>query len=127
MKATELMIGDWVYDKVLKSNARVEALQPLTIKCDIHTQKHICDEFEPVKLTPKILEMNGWKLRRGYPTEYEFIRSDYVHCYYDVKHKHCVIEVWEEICVDILLDTVHTLQHALRLCGLDELATNFKI
>ena len=27
----------------------------------------------------------------------------------------------------IKLDSVHQLQHALRLCGLDELADNFKV
>lgn len=61
MNAKDLMICDWVFDKILKSNAKVEALQPLTIRCDIHTEHHLYKEFDPVPLTPEILEANGFE------------------------------------------------------------------
>ncbi len=30
-------------------------------------------------------------------------------------------------CTDIQINDVHEFQHALRLCGLDEMADNFKV
>lgn len=121
MKATELMIGDWVYDKVLKSNARVEALQPLTIKCDIHTQKHICDEFEPVKLIPEILEKNGWKEAQFWH-EYKDGKNTIQSCLPDMRGIINGVEIQHFKC-----EYVHQYQHLLRLCGLTELADNFKV
>lgn len=126
MKETEIQCGDIILvdGKPTRVYGVMERMNRIydTMTNDISLKR-----CSGMPLTPEILEKNGWKLRRGYPTEYEFIRSDYVHFYYDVKHKHCVIEVWEEICVDILLDTVHTLQHALRLCGVEEFADNIQI
>ena len=62
MKANELMIGDWVYDTILKANCRVESLAgELVIKCDIHTEKHPSTEFSPIPLTDEILMDNGFR------------------------------------------------------------------
>ena len=76
------------------------------------------DQPEPIPLTARILEKNGWW------------RSAY-----DMWHHAEVnfsIEKWNGKfqCYDITqikLDSVHQLQHALRLCELDELADNFKV
>ena len=75
-------------------------------------------EFEPIPLTPEILEKNGW----WFDTE-DTWRHDEVNF---------TIEKWNGRyqCYDInqiKLDSAHQLQHALRLCKLDELADNFKV
>lgn len=128
MKANEIQIGDWI-------TMAGDPGKVTYINCDdgdrvgTTTQywPQIVECYEPIPLTAEILEKNGWKLRNSYPTEYELIQEEYAHCYYDVKHKHCIIEIWGETTIDILLDCVHELQHALRLCGLNELADNFKL
>ena len=76
------------------------------------------DQPKPIPLTPEILEKNGW----WFNVEDMWLNEDV-----DFS-----IEKWDGKfqCYDInqiKLDSVHQLQHALRLCGLDELADNFKV
>ena len=75
-------------------------------------------EPQPIVLTPEILEKNGW----WYDVEDMWLHDEVEFC----------IEKWDgrfqcyDI-TDIKLDSVHQLQQTLRLCGLNELADNFKI
>ena len=75
-------------------------------------------EPQPIILTPEILEKNGW-----------WYYSDDMWQHEEVGF---YIEKWDgrfqcyDI-TDIKLDSVHQLQQTLRLCGLNELADNFKI
>ena len=76
------------------------------------------DRPEPIPLTPEILEKNGW----WFDTEDKWLHDEV----------NFIIETWNGRfqCYDInqiKLDSAHKLQHALRLCGLDELADNFKV
>ena len=76
------------------------------------------DQPKPIPLTAEILEKNGW----WFNLEDMWLNEDV-----DFS-----IENWngKSQCYDInqiKLDSVHKLQHALRLCGLDELADNFKV
>ena len=76
------------------------------------------DQPKPIPLTAEILEKNGW----WYEIEDMWLHDEVSFC----------IEKWNGKfqCYDInqiKLDSVHQLQHALRLCGLDELADNFKV
>lgn len=76
------------------------------------------DRPEGIPITPEILEKNGW----WFDTEDKWL-------HYEVNF---IIEKWNGRfqCYDInqiKLDSAHKLQHALRLCGLDELADNFKV
>ena len=123
MKAAELMVGDWV---CLKDDTKYE----LPLKVDGVLTDDISLEGEgflggaeglirPIPITPEILEENGW-------------------LWYDV------VDMWQHDKADfgierwnggfqcyninqIKLDSVHQLQHALRLCGFNELANNFKV
>ena len=123
MKATELMVGDWV---CLKDDTKYE----LPLKVDGVLTDDISLEGEgflggaeglirPIPITPEILEENGWWWRD-------------------------VVDMWQHDEVDfgiercnggfqcyninqIKLDSVYQLQHALRLCGFNELANNFKV
>ena len=144
MKATDLMIGDWV---CLKDDTKSE----LPLKVDGVLIDDISLEGEgflggvdglvrPIPLTPEILEKNG------------FVQEDDAYMD-DISYKcFCGILTWHHSAKDIIVSydgskeftitndlgypcdeitlyrpKVHELQHALRLCGLNELADNFKI
>ena len=76
------------------------------------------DQPQPIPLTSEILEKNGW----WFNTEDMWLHDEVEFC----------IEKWDgrfqcyDI-TDIKLDSVHQLQQTLRLCGLNELADNFKV
>ena len=120
------MIGDWVrvkghldYDKV-QEIARDENMQwYISFACSATLFRAY--EFEPILLTPEILEKNGWE-RNGIFMEKRIDENTHLS--------------WTDICGSVLsqgnyymcdCNYVHTLQHALRLCGGDELANNFKV
>ena len=79
------------------------------------------DRPEPIPLTPGILEKNGWK------------ETEYWHEYKDGNTiiQYSLSNIWgiiNEIEIEhFKCEYVHQLQHLLRLCGLDELADNFKV
>ena len=102
------------------------------------------DQPEPIMLTPEILEKNGFYGRnaQGYYTQWYYKRFGSYVCFdIAISLVYREIEVSkvcgagtdceeEEYGSSIVFGNdicVHTLQHALRLCGLDELADNFKI
>lgn len=127
MEAKDLMVGDWVYDTILKGNTKVEILSLSGIRGDYHD--NVWDEktFEPVPLTAEILEKNGFVLINNF---YRFSVQDvYDEVVVDVRiseegccrvdAEHCSDEIIEaEISAKIW--NVHELQHALRLCGIDK-------
>ena len=126
MKATELMIGDLIkikghldYDKV-QEIARDENMQwYISFACSATLFRAY--EFEPIPLTPEILEKNGWK------------ETEYWHEYEDGNTiiQYSLSNIWgiiNEIEIEhFKCEYVHQLQHLLRLCGLNELADNFKV
>ena len=73
---------------------------------------------QPIILTLEILEKNGWWYYSNDMWQHEEVRkkkkkwNGRFQCY-DIN--------------DIKLDSVHQLQQTLRLCGLNELADNFKV
>lgn len=109
MKATELMIGDWV-----KSRTGMN----VKIVCISHDYPCV---YEPIPLTTEILEKNGWK-ETAYWHEYQDNKNAIQCCLPELRGKINGIEVEHFKC-----EYVHQYQHLLRLCGLDELADNFKI
>ena len=152
MKATELMIGDWV---CLKDDTKCE----FPLKVDGVLTDDISLEGEgflggvdglirPIPITPEILEKNGWHFDLT-PYEKDLneccgMSIDKHWCYADTNidislffpitgeemgrldvNNHHLKRYLEFVLRDTLY--VHELQRALRLCGLDELADNFKI
>lgn len=126
MKATELQIGDLVkikgqldYDKV-QEIARDENMQwYISYACSATLFRAY--EFEPIPITIEILKKNGWKPRA---------------LFIDMKINENTTFSWTDMFGVSLYHNghymcdcryIHTLQHALRLCGLNELANNFKI
>lgn len=122
MKATELMVGDLV---CLQDDTKCE----LPLKVDGVLTDDISLEGEgflggaeglirPIPITPEMLVRNGW---------WYDVEDMWLHDKVDFG-----IERWNGRfqCYNInqiKLDSVHQLQHALRLCGLNELADNFKV
>lgn len=112
MEVKEFMIGDLV---LINKHPVHLTMQDLVY---VHQGR----ECEPIPLTAEILAKNGWV----YDTEYHnwwhegvefviFCNEDNPHCYY------------VNSISSIHLDYIHSLQHILRLCGLNELADNFQI
>ena len=125
MKTTELMVGDWV---CLKDDNKYE----LPLKIDGVLTDDISLEGEgflggaeglirPILITPKMLVKNGWK-ETQYWHEYQDGKNTIQCCLPDMRGRINGIEIEHFKC-----EYVHQYQHLLRLCGLNELADNFKI
>lgn len=136
MKANELMIGDWVniggdlplYSKVteLKRDDIQVCNYWIAAKC-----------ITPIPLTSEILEKNGFEYSDGTLDYTLRNRIDYNNVWSITAFESKIKQGW---CVDTsfshlnysesarrIINYVHELQHALRLCGLNDLADNFKV
>ena len=128
MKATELMIGDKVMVKVLSQIPDTYVLHTWTAN---DYSRDI--QVKPIPLTPEILEKNGWE--RDIDKEWEYNNSHILpHYCYQWEKQNVKIEMYaglEGFTISLIIGrrfyAVHEMQHALRLCGLNELADNFKI
>lgn len=133
MKAEELMIGDWVLYAGLNPEIPQGAVR---VSCLVRDPHELCvnDKLttyqfvKPIPLTPEILELNGFskdgsqihrKKNTDYYTDYDIIVNPQVGS--------MCIEGIDGNCNRFSRYYVHELQHALRLCGLTELADNFKV
>ena len=142
MKVTDLMLGDKVMVKVLSQIPNTYVLHTWT------TNDYSRDiQVKPIPLTPEILEKNGFNPET-------FLTDEWGRKVYFKEFSSCVVEpadpgkyifgtitYWNKTDGDgspidwgtmyesrlYNLQYVHELQHALRLCGLNELADNFKI
>lgn len=126
MKPTDLMIGDWVRIKGRPEHERVRKIgmdndQKWYIYLASIEHLFRVYEFDPIPLTPEILEKNGWK-ETAYWHEYQD-GGNIIQCRLpDMRGVINEIEINHFKC-----EYVHQYQHLLRLCGLDELADNFKV
>ena len=96
-------------------------------------QPVIGKDLEPIPLTAEILEKNGWERDRD--KEWKYNNSHILSRYcYQWERQNVKIEMDEglegfttNLIIGRRFYAVHELQHALRLCGLDERADNFKV
>lgn len=125
MKANELMIGDLVIDKTLNAPHRVTAQDIFLLAENTINENN----FEPIPLTAEILEKNGFKKT----TDEKYYMCD---DYSELSAEEYSDSIWLICCSDIecnlpvqkiMVSYIHQLQQFLRLCGLNELADNFKI
>ena len=110
MKATELMIGDWI----VKPSGHIRTMD----RAEFSNDDAWFEDIKPIPLTPEILEKNGW---------WYDVEDMWLHDEVDFG-----IERWNGgfQCYNInqiKLDSVHQFQQALRLAGLTDMANNFKI
>ena len=84
------------------------------------------EQPQPIPLTPEILEKNGFIKVNSQRYDYGYPDTD---CYVKVNPKKNMIHMNGRNANSNLYSHsfVHELQRALRLCGLDELANNFKL
>ncbi len=123
MKASELMIGDWV--KTDDGTSKVVSLHD-GWHIDVEDNDYTYDEYQvyPIPLTEEILKANGFELDEdGWRYRYYIEEDDDFFILY-LTDGRIDISIAES---EMVLRYVHLLQHALRLCGLSELADNFKI
>ena len=137
MKATDLMIGDWVYchhPSLPKEAIRVE--RGLINNLDWQNQGHIKEgdtlyrEVEPIPLTPEILVQNGFVEKEGYDSErrFEWVSEDErteVKVWLYTADEVVTADVWKNVYYEDEVHYslpqphyVHELQHALKLCGI---------
>lgn len=122
MKANELMIGDWVQPCSRSYPVQVESLPVDTINGDMGAA------FDPIPLTPEILEKNGFIIKHPESEKRTYWRDCAGQI---VGHKNRGLMLMEihgnpkkfGYFIPYFkghLYYVHELQHALRLCGIDK-------
>jgi len=136
MKLTDLMVGDYIDVGETRSNmdgdydvffhARPITIEDFKFWAENDWDENDYDEFlAPIPLTTEILEKNGFVrlgkqyniwMCRGFGFSLELV--DGVFGYY---------EQGKPYHPTFITKYVHELQHALRLCGQNDLADNFKI
>ena len=133
MKANELMIGDKVMVKVLSQIPDTYVLHTWTAN---DYSRDI--QVKPIPLTAEILEKNGFYNRNTQWHHKRFWSNGCFDIAIALDYREIAVskvcgagtdceEVEYETTIAFGNDIcVHTLQHALRLGGLDELADNFK-
>lgn len=142
MKPTDLMLGDWVLINNIPH--KIQAIDGIDAEIQADDELyyigedryHSEDKVEGVPLTYEILKKNGfketalkepnttnlvskWWSKQGeiYIKEYYLARSREITYVVGGGHRMRIENIY----------MVHQLQHALRICGLDELVDNFKI
>lgn len=144
MKANELMKGDKV---AVRSNDGCD-LHVMTVsevkEEGISSGKHLVffayDEIEPIPITTEILEKNSFQRpeeERGFSEPFiVYVNDDYrlsIKIYPKGRidrYHHLYIGIGDygdDPFISLYINYVHELQHALRLCGLNKLANNFKV
>ena len=143
MKVTDLMIGDLVClkdDTQYEYPMKVDGILAHNISLEGEGFLGDADEIiSPIPLTAEILEKNGFKYKT---TDWDVVYEGPHYGKYNLKKFHVLIGK-ENVAlashydyigqgdvdahVFAYINYVHELQHALRLCGLNELANNFKL
>ena len=124
MKCRELMVKDWVANQY-GTPIQIYSTGDNGAYANTGDTLWVFEDNEykpqPIPLTPEILEKNGWK------------ETEYWHEYEDGNTiiQYSLSNIWGIIngieIEHFKCEYVHQLQHLLRLCGLDELADNFKV
>ena len=133
MRLEELAIGNWVRDKntgeigkVLNIGALVIAKRKsiITVVTPEGEDDVVLEDIEGVEITPKILEKNGWE---GFH-RWKNMKGILIDVYYqhfnkgiiDILFKDNSIEVYCEDVLDIFITSIHQLQNALTLMGINK-------
>ena len=129
MKASELMVGDWVFTR-----GQIEQVTSIYdgYICTEHYEYSHDYYFEPIPITPEILEKNGFmycKSDGGFclPTTISYGNWDVDVILFNVtdEYRNNQLHIGtpdDSITILHLMECnhVHELQHALRLCGIEK-------
>lgn len=130
MKATDLMIKDWVWAGFPRRVEEINADYFIASEGEeFDTIGYDDEDLEPIPITEDMLEMNGFEMS---PQRHWLYSDDY----YDLWIEQWSDSIWTVEYEDTEMETpeekitfgyVHELQHFLRLCGCGEMADNFKV
>lgn len=119
MKATELMIGDWVRQKHSGLLLQVSEIVPPYIRAKGEDGQFKESTIEPIPLTPEILVGNGFVLFNGREKMYRWKYDNEVWVTADFKSDVPWVSVVNTCFQSIpYCPYLHQLQHALLLCGI---------
>lgn len=126
MKCSDLQMGDWVCITAQSRKGNIKFMSPNLVGVAMYLLRY--DQVSPIPLTLEILERNGFELRDGFL----YHRIDDKPHHYDFKLRNGGVFTSEGYTLEcgiyhLTIRYVHELQHALRLCGLNDLADNFKL
>lgn len=132
LKISDLSVGDWV--RVINQfNAQIDGYHSGSGSLSLKTRQgnlmhYRLEDIRPIPITAEILEKNGWSA----DGMYAFLRIDeHRHLeYYYHEHRlrkyYCGVDEWQnhakvnDITFAVHCYSVHQLQHALRLAGVDK-------
>lgn len=80
-----LMVGDWVYNTHNRQNEQVQQILELGVMLD-YNDFYSADDIEPVKLTPEILERNGFTALQFYSELVISNKNENTHVMWDGSH-----------------------------------------
>ena len=132
MKANELMIGDWVKvtdddtdDSFIGQVKAIDALENVNVpEGEDVAYPYSIDCLEPIPLTPEILEKNGFDVSDPEVSIYRFEEDGQVFrfCLRRMYNKDNRPNGYSFYAFNVLaiIDSVHELQHAFRICGIDK-------
>lgn len=124
IKKEELMVGDWVmYDPNVFIEDEYEPTHPMypaKIESGEDIDCAINDCYAPIKLTSEILEKIGFRKCN----EYEY-RLECPEMIVSISEEPTTFYLYIEsmaytLNLEMCIDYVHELQHALRLCGIEK-------
>lgn len=122
MKTSELMIGDWVRNDLGEIQQVVELREDVAMLA--YNDMYSYDEFEPIPITPEILEKNGFvqnprsKSRRSHQICTDSVYISWWRGRLNILFKPFIGHSTNHVNVDGKY--VHELQHALLLCGIEK-------
>lgn len=130
MKATELMIGDWVLVKGKPTRVTdVTKFEGINREWIVGCEDGGCireEDIEPILLTEEILEKNGYERVEGFPTEEAYFIDDdgdfdpyLVVRSFDFNESFalCTTECHMSV---FCIAYVHEFQHLLKLCDINK-------
>lgn len=120
MESRELMINDFVQQKDSGYRIKITLVREGFVEGKKEDGEFAENTIEPIPLSEKILDNNGFD---GSEDNDSSLLSYVFYDGYNV-----VIDDGKKSVVNVgPIWTVHELQHALRLCGMNELADNLKV
>ena len=130
LKISDLSVGDWVrYGGI---DYQVKSIDGAFERVTLIGNKEQRDEsiyaLHPISITAEILEKNGWSNDGMYATLRidEHRHLEYYYHEHRLRKYYCGVDEWQnhakvtDITFAVHCYSVHQLQHALRLAGVDE-------
>ena len=135
LKISDLSVGDWV--RCVQWNGRIQriamhdgATVEVIIEADLgrlYMYKRV-DEIYPIPITAEILEKNGWSNDGMYAILRidEHLHLEYYYHEHRLRKYYCGVDEWQnhakvsDITFAAHCYSVHQLQHAIRLAGVDK-------